>query len=96
MLVGRRNASIDVYDLRNLHRRTLHLPSASGPVTALDMMPDGKRLVCGSHDVIRLWDLTAEEMEGKSKVLPYRVITTAHSGPIAALRMLFPLPRRHR
>ena len=84
-MIGRRNASIDVYDLRNPQCQTLRLPPASGPVTALAMMPDQRHLVCGSNDVIRLWDLQDED----SKKLGYKVAATAHSGPISSLSELF-------
>ena len=46
-------------------------------------MPDGQHLACGSRDVIRMWDLKAQE---DSRSLPYKVATTAHSGTISSLR----------
>ncbi|KAM0752827.1 WD40 repeat-like protein [Meredithblackwellia eburnea MCA 4105] len=97
VFVGRRNASIDVYDLRAgvtgtaVPLRSLTLPTSSGPVSAVATLPSGRHLLTASFDNIRLWDLslTAVASAGGSpargKSVPYRVIGGHHGGTISHL-----------
>ncbi|KAK2592447.1 Transcription factor spt8 [Conoideocrella luteorostrata] len=59
---GRRNGTVEEYDVRKARRgwepeRTLKFPAGSGAVSAVRSMPNGRHLVCASHDILRLYDL---------------------------------------
>lgn len=41
--------------------RIFKFPTQSGPVSAVRPMPNGRHIVCASHDILRLWDLKFEE-----------------------------------
>jgi len=66
IFVGRRNATVDVYNIQAGARRTLHLPKSSGKVTALQPMPNNRHLLIASSDTVRLWDLKS----GKFTIVP--------------------------
>jgi len=58
--VGRRNNTVDEYSLHgnlNTPSRTLRFPGGSGAVSAVRVMPNGRHLLCASHDILRLYDL---------------------------------------
>ena len=58
--VGRRNSSIDIYDLRTCATRSITLPSSTGPVKALQPLRDQRHLLVSSADTVRLYDLETE------------------------------------
>ncbi|KAI8592894.1 WD40-repeat-containing domain protein [Geranomyces variabilis] len=67
---GRRNASIDEYDIREGRwARSLRLPRDSGPVTLVAALPNSRHLLCASQDILRLWDLDSSASDG-DVVLP--------------------------
>ncbi|KAJ1723761.1 Transcription factor spt8 [Coemansia erecta] len=85
LYVGRRNNTVDEYDVRMDGRpvRSLRLPMNSGPVTALAAMPNGRSLVCASTDNVRVWDLeAAAERRG---VVPFQIIPGHHGGCVSAV-----------
>lgn len=80
--VGRRNATLDEYDLRSSlssPARTFKFPSVSGPVSALRTLPDGRHLLCASNDNIRLYDLKT------SAKVPFFIIPGHHGACISSL-----------
>ncbi|PWN48546.1 WD40 repeat-like protein [Violaceomyces palustris] len=103
--VGRRNESVDEWDLRMLPDnfdlrgggydgrtypkanprfvRSLRLPSGSGPVTSVAPMPNGRHIICGSFDNVRLWN-TAYTPESSSRV-PFRIVAGHHGGAISQI-----------
>ncbi|PVG02763.1 WD40 repeat-like protein [Serendipita vermifera] len=96
IIVGRRNATVDVFDVRqfgNNHGqnprllRTLVNPSDSKTVTCVAAFPDGKHMVCASEDNIRLWnilDAPAETWRRKG-LPPFRVIPGHHGGLVSQI-----------
>lgn len=61
MYVGRRDARVDVYDLRAARCRTVSLPRASGPLSSIICLPQQQqqqqqRVLLASSDTVRLWD----------------------------------------
>lgn len=74
--VGRRNATVDVYDLRQRTSKTIKLPPASGRVTAVLPLRDGSRILIGSSDALRLWNLDTTKF----------VIVGGNAGGATALR----------
>lgn len=89
VFVGRRNTCVDVYDLRQVRpdpaaaaQRTIRLPLMSGPVSCVLPWPDGKNLVCGSFDNIRLYNLQAEADGAK---VPFRIIPGHSTGTISQM-----------
>lgn len=88
VFVGRRNHSVDVYDLRFLQRKTsglqrsIRLPFSSGPVSCVRMWPDGKSLVCASFDNVRMWNLKAEADGAK---IPFRIVPGNSSGVVSSM-----------
>ena len=46
--------------------RTLRFPAVSGAVSAIRPMPNGRHLMCASHDILRLYD-TAHPAAGKDR-----------------------------
>ncbi|KAJ2438699.1 Transcription factor spt8 [Coemansia sp. RSA 2424] len=83
--VGRRNNSIDEYELGagSLPVRTLRLPLNSGPVTALATMANGRHLVCASTDNVRIWDL--EQPAERRSTVPFQIIPGHHGGTISSV-----------
>ncbi|KAJ3160347.1 Transcription factor spt8 [Geranomyces michiganensis] len=62
---GRRNATIDEYDIREGRwARSLRLPRDSGPVTLVAALPNSRSLLCASQDILRLWDLDTSANDG--------------------------------
>ncbi|MBW0478031.1 hypothetical protein O181_017746 [Austropuccinia psidii MF-1] len=86
--VGRRNHSVDIYDLRYVRysqhhssvQRTIKLPFSSGPVSCVKAWPDGQQVLCGSFDNVRLWNLKSE-LEGVK--VPFKIIPGHSSGVIS-------------
>ncbi|KAI8456722.1 WD40-repeat-containing domain protein [Phakopsora pachyrhizi] len=87
--VGRRNHSVDIYDLRFIRtnktssvQRTIRLPLSSGPVSCVKSWPDGKGILCASFDNIRLWNLQAESDGVK---IPFKIIPGNSSGVVSQM-----------
>ncbi|GLI79357.1 transcription factor spt8 [Penicillium ochrochloron] len=84
---GRRNGTVEEYSLHKGLReseRTFKFPQGSGPVTALKAMPNGRHLVCASHDILRLYDLKHEQSSRHSTV-PFLIIPGHRTGTISQL-----------
>ncbi|WWC90902.1 uncharacterized protein L201_005840 [Kwoniella dendrophila CBS 6074] len=98
VLAGRRNGTIDVWDVRrgsssnapNL-LRTLRTPAESGPISCLVAFPDGNNIATASQDNIRLWntseyfDVVEESMKKKSSKPPFKIIAGHHGGTISSM-----------
>ncbi|KAB5546939.1 transcription factor SPT8 [Coniochaeta sp. 2T2.1] len=59
---GRRNGTVEEFSIHKARsgwapERVLKFPSGSGPVSCVRAMPNGRHLVCASHDILRLYDL---------------------------------------
>ncbi|AGO13299.1 AaceriAFR153Wp [[Ashbya] aceris (nom. inval.)] len=76
---GRRNATVDEYDLRYTLRasKTLKLPKISGPVSAVQALPNGKHILCASQDNIRIYDVTSNTST------PFLIVPGHHGGTIS-------------
>ncbi|KAF2155110.1 WD40 repeat-like protein [Myriangium duriaei CBS 260.36] len=89
---GRRNGTVDEY---SLHRgggmaepvRTLRFPAGSGAVSAVRAMANGRGLVCASYDILRLYDLKAEQVAGKHSTVPFLIVPGHRTGVISALHI---------
>ncbi|KAJ5104557.1 hypothetical protein NUU61_001904 [Penicillium alfredii] len=84
---GRRNGTVEEFSLHKGLRspeRTFKFPQGSGPVTALKAMPNGRHLVCASHDILRLYDLKHEQASRHSTV-PFLIIPGHRTGTISQL-----------
>lgn len=99
VFVGRRNESVDEWDLRftpssassststSRFVRSLRLPSGSGPVYSLAAMPNGRHIVCGSYDNIRLWDtefVPGPGVGGEAKV-PFKIVAGHHGASLSSV-----------
>lgn len=96
--VGRRNAIIDVWDVRqtgSAHMgtprllKTLRNPPVSGDVSCVVAFPDGRHLACASNDNIRLWNVAeAYEPDASGKVksgVQFKIIPGHHGGIISQM-----------
>ncbi|KAI0405937.1 WD40 repeat-like protein [Xylaria palmicola] len=62
---GRRNGTVEEFSVQRARggragwqpERVLKFPAGSGPVSCVRPMPNGRHLVCASHDILRLYDL---------------------------------------
>ncbi|KAN0078624.1 WD40-repeat-containing domain protein [Elaphomyces granulatus] len=84
---GRRNGTVEEFSLHKGFRtpeRVFRFPQGSGAVTALKAMPNGRHLVCASHDILRLYDLKAEQTSRHSTV-PFLIIPGHRTGVISQL-----------
>lgn len=79
---GRRNACVEEFDLKIPTKplNTLKLASLSGPVTSVKAMPNGKHILIGSRDNIRLYDSTSTGSN-----IPFLIIPGHHGGTISNL-----------
>ncbi|KAI1114149.1 WD40-repeat-containing domain protein [Nemania sp. NC0429] len=65
---GRRNGTVEEFSVQKARggrqgwqpERVLRFPGGSGPVSCLRPMPNGRHLVCASHDILRLYDLRSD------------------------------------
>ncbi|KAI0436808.1 WD40-repeat-containing domain protein [Xylaria telfairii] len=62
---GRRNGTVEEFSVQKARagwqpERILKFPGGSGPVSCLRPMPNGRHLVCASHDILRLYDLHSD------------------------------------
>jgi len=66
-MAGRRNGTIDIWDVRRTSSssssssspgllRTLRTPTESGPISCIVALPDGRHVATASQDNIRLWN----------------------------------------
>ncbi|KAL7748337.1 Transcription factor spt8 [Sorochytrium milnesiophthora] len=99
IMVGRRNNSADIYSVTGGSlERTLSLPRNSGAVSTLYAMPNGRHLLLGSTDIVRLWDLQhGEDVDNavngnsdtppgrKASVVPFVIIPGHHGGVLSNL-----------
>lgn len=66
--VGRRNGTVEEFSIHHARggypgwqpERALKFPAGSGAVSTVRHMPNGRHLVCASHDILRLYDLRAQ------------------------------------
>ncbi|KAJ5992470.1 Transcription factor spt8 [Penicillium sp. IBT 35674x] len=82
----RRNGTVEEYSLHKGLRqaeRTFKFPQGSGPVTALKAMPNGRHLVCASHDILRLYDLQHDQ--SSRHTTPFLIIPGHRTGTISQL-----------
>ncbi|EED17577.1 transcription factor (SPT8), putative [Talaromyces stipitatus ATCC 10500] len=83
---GRRNGTVEEYSLHKGLRdpeRVFKLPQVGGAVTALKAMPNGRHLLCASHDILRLYDLKGQPH--KHSPVPFLVIPGHRTGVISQL-----------
>lgn len=64
--------------------RILRLPSSSGPVSSLALMPNGKHLLTGSFDNIRLWDLSLASPSSHMELIMDERVSADHAAALAA------------
>ncbi|KAI1127246.1 WD40-repeat-containing domain protein [Nemania abortiva] len=65
---GRRNGTVEEFSMHQARggragwkpERVLKFPGGSGPISCVRAMPNGRHLVCASHDILRLWDLRSD------------------------------------
>ncbi|KAF9891201.1 Transcription factor spt8 [Aspergillus nanangensis] len=84
---GRRNGTVEEFSLHKGLReptRVFKFPQGSGPVTALRAMPNGRHIVCASHDILRLYDLKHEQYARHSTV-PFLIIPGHRTGTVSQL-----------
>ncbi|WFC99921.1 Transcription factor spt8 [Malassezia yamatoensis] len=95
--VGRRNETVDEWDVRMLPDlcgsstksvtnapsllNILCLPKGSGPVNAVRMMPNDRHIVCASYDNVRLW----ETQPRNSSDIPFKIVAGHHGGTISEM-----------
>ncbi|CCM04614.1 uncharacterized protein FIBRA_06798 [Fibroporia radiculosa] len=95
---GRRNGTIDIYDVRQTGRvgsgtpkilKTLRNPVSSGVVSCVVAFPDGRHLACASNDNIRLWNVAeAGEPDALGKMksgVQFKIIPGHHGGFISQM-----------
>ncbi|KAK1596976.1 transcription factor SPT8 [Colletotrichum navitas] len=75
---GRRNGTVEEYSIHKARsgwapERTLKFPAGSGAVSAVRAMPNGRHLVCASHDILRLYDLK-DTRAFKHSTVPFLII----------------------
>ncbi|GES64236.1 transcription factor [Aspergillus terreus] len=84
---GRRNGTVEEFSLHKGLRdptRVFKFPQGSGPVTALKAMPNGRHLVCASHDILRLYDLQHEQ-HARHSTVPFLIIPGHRTGTVSQL-----------
>lgn len=73
---GRRNGVVEEFEVHKATRnwaptRSLRFPAVSGAISAIRPMPNGRHLMCASHDILRLYDLdhpaAGKDRDGKTK-----------------------------
>ncbi|KAG8217725.1 hypothetical protein J3R82DRAFT_5884 [Butyriboletus roseoflavus] len=97
--VGRRNGTVDVWDVRLLGRsgpsctprlvKSLRNPASSGVVSCVVPFPDGRHIACASIDNIRLWNAAeAGESDGNVKSrggVQFKIIPGHHGGYVSQM-----------
>lgn len=89
---GRRNQTVEEYSIhKGFHmstpQRTLRFPAESKAVSAVKMMPNGRHLVCASHDILRLYDLRHSEVSRSTSTTPFLIIPGHRTGVVSALHI---------
>ncbi|WVQ99819.1 hypothetical protein IAU59_006962 [Kwoniella sp. CBS 9459] len=97
VLAGRRNGTIDIWDLRRSSSstapnllRTLRTPAESGLVSCVVAFPDGQHVATASQDNVRLWNTAEyfdpeESMRKKSSKPPFKIIAGHHGGTVSSM-----------
>ncbi|KAF2858938.1 WD40 repeat-like protein [Piedraia hortae CBS 480.64] len=92
--VGRKNNIVDEYSIHHLSSRNrepsrqFRFHSGSGPVYALQAMPNGRHLVCASKDILRIYNLQHSSAEGKNKsAMPFTIVPGHRGGVISAIHL---------
>ncbi|KAK0656216.1 WD40-repeat-containing domain protein, partial [Cercophora newfieldiana] len=75
---GRRNGTVEEFSIQNARsgwqpERVLKFPAGSGAVSCVRPMPNGRHLICASHDILRLYDLRDSAALKHSKV-PFIIV----------------------
>ncbi|KUJ09471.1 WD40 repeat-like protein [Mollisia scopiformis] len=87
---GRRNGTVEEFSLHKGLKnaeRTFKFPQGSGAVSALRAMPNGRHLICASHDILRLYDLKAPQTN-KHSTVPFLIVPgPPRAGVISALHV---------
>ncbi|PBP24966.1 WD40 repeat-like protein, partial [Diplocarpon rosae] len=87
---GRRNGTVEEFSLHQGLKspsRTFKFPQGSGAVTAVRAMPNGRHLICASHDILRLYDLK-EPQSVKHSTVPFLIVPgPPRAGVISALHV---------
>ncbi|PVU90148.1 hypothetical protein BB559_004768 [Furculomyces boomerangus] len=82
--VGRRNSSIDEYDIvAGKLSRSHKLPSSSGPVSQVCGLPNGSHFLSASYDNIRLWDISNNT--NRKGYIQFQVIPGHHGATISQM-----------
>ncbi|KAK0737369.1 WD40-repeat-containing domain protein [Apiosordaria backusii] len=78
---GRRNGTVEEFSIHKASSswqptRALKLPNGSGAVSAVRPMPNGRHIICASHDILRLYDLQHEiDLKAqKSSKVPFTIV----------------------
>ena len=88
--VGRRNCTVEEYSIHTLSsaraepNRSFRFQAGSGPVYAVRAMPNKRHLVCASNDILRIYDLAAQERGGRSQV-PFTIVPGHRGGVISSI-----------
>ncbi|KAF8892532.1 WD40-repeat-containing domain protein [Infundibulicybe gibba] len=99
MYAGRRNGTIDVWDVRQLGRsgpsntprllKILRNPLSSGVVSCIVAFPDCRHIACASIDNLRLWNVAEaveSDMSGRSRSgVQFKIIPGHHGGYISQM-----------
>ncbi|GAA94981.1 uncharacterized protein L969DRAFT_53124 [Mixia osmundae IAM 14324] len=86
VIVGRRNETVDLYDLRARQVRTLRLPAGSGAISSVRSLANSRQIICASQDNIRQWFLDRDDGEPSSRPaskMPFRIISGHHGATIS-------------
>ncbi|KFY40136.1 hypothetical protein V495_05592 [Pseudogymnoascus sp. VKM F-4514 (FW-929)] len=87
---GRRNGTVEEFSLHKGLKgpeRTFKFPAGSGAVSAVRTMPNGRHLICASHDILRLYDLKQTEAV-KHSTVPFLIVPgPPRAGVISALHI---------
>ncbi|CZR63086.1 related to transcription factor SPT8 [Phialocephala subalpina] len=87
---GRRNGTVEEFSLHKGLKnaeRTFKFPQGSNAVSALRAMPNGRHLICASHDILRLYDLKAPQTN-KHSTVPFLIVPgPPRAGVISALHI---------
>ncbi|KAK8098857.1 transcription factor SPT8 [Apiospora kogelbergensis] len=54
--------------------RVFRFPGGSGPVSCLRPMANGRHLICASHDILRLYDLRAQDASARRAPPPFLIV----------------------
>ncbi|KAI1263408.1 WD40-repeat-containing domain protein [Xylariaceae sp. FL1019] len=79
---GRRNGTVEEFSVQKARggmvgwqpERTFKFPNGSGPVSCVRPMPNGRHLICASHDILRLFDLKADSSSSKHAPPPFLIV----------------------